>query len=264
MPLNLGGALSGRVSDTSYKKKADYWTKDQANAARQLYGGVIKPGLTGSPFTGQPTDIEQTALSQLKGYGEAQPSYMGEAGGALSRALTGQGYSNIVDPAAAERLYGAIQDRTMTDILPQAVKSASTQANVGGMLHSGTGQKLVTDEIGRIVRALSEQLAGLKYGDEQARRDVAMQRENRQLQAIPQTGTLSAAEFGRIQPGLQYGGMERDIAGTQFDNPLTRLALQYLGLRGQEKVKGSESTRSYGGRLGVGFSDQPVQYPQGG
>jgi uncharacterized protein YerC len=170
---------------------------------------------------------------------------MQQASGAMSRALTGQGYDQIVDPAAAEKLYGAIEDRTMKDILPQAVKAASTQANVGGMLRSGTGQKLVTDEIGKIVRALSEQLSALKYSDEQQRRDVAMQREGRQLQAVPQVGGLSAAEFGRIQPGLEYGGMERDIAGTQFENPMTKLALAFLNLRGQEETKGSAKTSAW-------------------
>jgi hypothetical protein len=175
---------------------------------------------------------------------------MGEAGGALSRALTGKGYSNIVDPAAVEKLYAAIQDRTFQDILPQAVRSAAGEANIGGMLRSGTGQKLVTDEIGRVARALSETLAGLKYSDEQQRRDIAREREGRQLSAIPQVGNLSAAELSRIMPGLQYGGAERDIAGTQFNNPLTRLALAYLGLRGQETSTGSGSTSGF--RIGSG------------
>jgi hypothetical protein len=134
------------------------------------------------------------------------------------------------------------------------MRSAAGQANIGGMLHSGTGQKLVTDEMGRIVRALSEQLAGLKYSDEQQRRDVAREREGRQLSAIPQVGGLSAAELSRITPGLQFGGMERDIAGTQFDNPLTRLALSYLGLRGQASTTGSGSTSGFN----IGSGNEPL------
>lgn len=209
----------------------------------------------GDIYTGQPTGIEQTALSQLQKYGQQTPQYMGDASGALSRALTGTGYSNIVDPAAAENLYGAIENRTMKDILPKAIEAASTQANVGGMLKSGTGQQLVTDQIGQIVRALSEQLSALKYSDEQTRRDVAREREGRQLQAVPQIGNLQSAELGRITPGLQYGGMSRDIAGTQYNNPLTQLAMAYLGLRGREKTEGSGSTTDWnvGGRAGVGF-----------
>jgi hypothetical protein len=247
----FGGLFGGYdKKDSEFERKAEYWNPEQKEVSKKLFG-VIGPGMDRTPFTGQPTDIEQTALSQLKSF-SGQPQYMGEAGGALSRALTGQGYNNIVDPAAAEKLYGAIQDRTFKDILPQAVESASTQANVGGMLRSGTGQKLVTDEIGRVARALAEQLAGLKYSDEQQRRGIAREREGRQLQAVPQVGGLSAAEFGRIAPGLQFGGMERDIAGTQFENPLNRLALAFLGLRGQEDVKGKGSTSGWniGGRGG--------------
>jgi hypothetical protein len=243
--FNIGGQTTGDYGKTSsdYKRKADYWSPEQKKTSQSLYQGAIAPGFRqyGDIYAGQPTDIEQTALGQLQAYGQQTPQYMGEAQGAMSRALTGTGYNNIVDPAAAEKLYGAIEDRTMKDILPKAVESASTQANVGGMLRSGTGQQLVTDQIGQVVRALSEQLAGLKYSDEQTRRNVAREREARQLQAVPQVGNLSSAEFGRIMPGLQYGGMERDIAGTQFDNPLTRLAMSYLGLRGQAKERGSGS-----------------------
>lgn len=251
--FNLGGSFGGEKTKSEYDRKRDLWSPEQKKTSRSLYGGVIAPGFESSPYTGQPTDTERTALSQLQQYGQAQPQYMQQAGGALSRALTGEGYQNIVDPAAAERLYGSIQDRTLKDILPQAVTAASNQANIGGMLHSGTGQKLVTDEIGKIVRALSEQLSTLKYSDEQQRRGIAREREGRQLSAIPQTGTLSAAELSRIMPGLQFGGMERDIAGTQFDNPLTRLALSYLGLRGQEQAKGSASGSTIGGRVGGKF-----------
>lgn len=250
----LGGGLSGSQADTKVKK--DLWTGEQKKTAGSLYGGVLKPGFQQYPYSGQPTDIEQTGLSQLRQYAGNMPTYFGEAGGALSRALTGQGYSNIVDPAAAERLYQSIQQRTMQDILPQVMRGAANEANIGGMLRSGTGQKLVTDEIGRITNALAEQLATLKYEDERQRRDIEREREARQLQAVPQTGVLSSAEFGRIAPALQYGGLERDIRGTQFDNPLTRLALSFLGLRGQETAKGSTSQTGWdiGGKLGFGIT----------
>jgi hypothetical protein len=251
---SLGSGIFGDYGkkQTDYKRKSDFWTPEQKDTSKQLYQGVIQPGFSDSPYTGQPTDIERASLSQLQGF-VGTPQYMSDASGALSRALTGQGYNQIIDPAATEKLYGAIQDRTMKDILPQAIKSASTQANVGGMLRSGTGQKLVTDEIGKVARALAEQLATLKYSDEQQRRGVAREREGRQLTAVPQVGNLSGAEFGRIQPGLRYGGMERDIAGTQFDNPLNKLALAFLGLRGQENTTGSGSTTGWnvGGNLGL-------------
>ena len=257
MVWNLGGTTSGGYRKKDYEQERDLWTPEQKKTSKDLHGGVIQPGFDkySDIYTGQPTDIEQTALSQLQGY-SGTPQYMGDASGALSRALTGKGYDQIVDPAAAEKLYGAIQDRTFQDILPQAVKSASTQANVGGMLRSGTGQKLVTDEIGKVTRALMEQLSALKYSDERQRRDVAMQREGRQLQAVPQTGNLSAAEFSRIKPGLDYGGRERDIAGTQFENPMTKLALAYLGLRGQEKTEGEASQWNINQMVKGGFGMQ--------
>jgi hypothetical protein len=255
--MSIFGGITGDYGEAEYdrKRQTDLWNPQQKQTAGKLWGGVIKPGFEQNIYSGQPTDIEQTAIGQLKGFGEQTPAYMDQAGGALSRALTGTGYQPIVDPAAAEKLYGAIEDRTMKDILPKAVTAASTQANVGGMLRSGTGQKLVTDEIGKVVRALQEQLATLKYADEQERRSVGREREGRQLQAIPQAGGLSAAEFSRIQPGLQYGGAERDIAGTQFDNPLIKLALSFLNLRGGEETKasGTASRWDVGGKLGLGI-----------
>jgi hypothetical protein len=48
--------------------------------------------------------------------------------------------------------------------------------------------------------------------------------------------------------------MERDIAGTQFDNPLTRLALSYLGLRGQASTTGSGSTSGFN----IGSGNEPL------
>lgn len=252
--FDIGGGLSGSKSGSQKKWKSsyDYWTPEQKKASGQLWGSVMQPGYKDyvSIYTGQPTDIEQSGLDLLKDYGAGSSQLMEQGSGALSRALTGQGYQDIIDPAAAERLYASIQDRTMKDILPKAIESASTQANVGGMLRSGTGQQLVTDEIGRVVRALSEQLAGLKYSDEQSRRDILREREGRQTQALP----LMGSQYNQIAPLLQMGGMERDIAGTQFMNPLTQLTLAYLGLRGQEKGKGSVSTTEYGygGKLGGG------------
>lgn len=245
--FNIGGVTSGGYErqDSDWKRQADYWTRPQTKTSESLYRGVIAPGMQNYPYTGKPTDIELSALQKLQGFTGAQPAYMDQAGGALQRALTGQGYQNIVDPEAAERLYGAIQERTFKDILPQAVRSAAGEANIGGMLHSGTGQKLVTDEIGRIARALSEQLATLKYSDEQQRRDIERERESRQLTAVPQTGTIQNLQLGQMLPGLQYGGMERDIAGTQFENPLTRLMLAYLGLRGQEQSTGTGTTTGW-------------------
>jgi hypothetical protein len=238
---NIGGSTTGDYGkkESDYKRQADYWTPQQKKTSQSLYQGVIAPGFKqyGDIYTGQPTDIEQMGLNQLRQFGTQSPELMTQGSGALSRALTGQGYGSIVDPAAAERMYQAIQDRTMKDILPKAVESASTQANVGGMLRSGTGQQLVTDEIGRVARALSEQLAGLKYQDELQRRDVAREREGRQLQGLGQMGQ----QYNQIAPLLQMGGMERDIAGTQFNNPMTQLALAYLGLRGQAEEKGSAS-----------------------
>jgi hypothetical protein len=243
--FNIGGLTSGSYGekDSKYKRESDYWTPEQKKTSGQLWGKVIQPGFGDyqSIYSGQPTDIEQMGLSQLRQYGGGSGQLMEQGSGALSRALTGQGYQNIVDPGAAEKLYGAIQDRTMKDILPEAVRAASTQANVGGMLRSGTGQKLVTDEIGRITRALSEQLAGLKYSDEQTRRDVARERESRQTQALP----LMGSQYSQIAPLLQMGGMPRDIAGTQYENPMTRLAMAYLGLRGAENVKGSGKTTGW-------------------
>lgn len=251
--MGLFGSITGDYGEkeSEYKRKADYWTPQQKKASGQLWGTVMQPGFGNyqSIYPGQPTDIEQMGLSQLRQYGAQSPQLMAQGSGALSRALTGQGYQNIVDPVAAERLYSAIQDRTMKDILPEAVRAASTQANVGGMLRSGTGQQLVTDEIGRVTRALSEQLAGLQYSDEQTRRDIAREREARQLQGLGQMGQ----QYGQIAPLLQMGGMERDIAGTQFSNPLTQLALAYLGLRGQvdEKGSGSSSGWNIGGSAGL-------------
>ena len=255
--MSLFGGLTGGYdqSKSDFKRQSDYWTGKQKQTAGKLYD-VMAPGFKSyeSIYSGQPTDIERTALSQLQTYGQP-PSYMGEAGGALSRALTGEGYQNIIDPTATENLYKSIEERTLKDILPQVMRGAANEANIGGMLHSGTGQKLITDQMGEIVRALSEQLSALKYSDEQQRRDIAREREGRQLTAIPQAGTLSAAELSRIIPGLQYGGAERDIAGTQFDNPLIRLALSYLGLRGQESTTGSGTTSGWDirGRGGFGI-----------
>lgn len=250
--MTIFGGLTGDYGkkDSDYKRQADYWTPEQKKTSQSLYQGVVAPGFQqyGDIYTGQPTDIEQMGLNQLRQFGAQGPDLMAQGSGALSRALTGQGYQNIVDPAAAERLYAAIQDRTMTDILPRAVESAATQANVGGMLKSGTGQQLVTDEIGRVSRALMEQLAGLKYQDETQRRNIAREREARQLQGLGQMGQ----QYNQIAPLLQMGGMERDIAGTQFNNPMTQLALAYLGLRGQADEKGSASATGWnvGGRGG--------------
>lgn len=247
--FNFGGTFTGDYgkSKTDYDRQTDYWTPEQKKTSKSLFSGVVKPGFEnyGDIYTGQPTNIEQTALKNLQAYGGQTPGYAGDASAALQRALTGQGYSNIIDPTATENLYSSIQERTLKDILPQAVTAAAGEANVGGMLHSGTGQKLVTDQIGQIVRALSEQLSTLKYSDEQQRRDIAREREGRQLSAIPQTQTLTSEMLSRILPCLQYGGAERDIAGTQFQNPLTQLALQFLGLRGQENTTGSSDTTKW-------------------
>jgi hypothetical protein len=240
--FNIGGASSASKgkSSTKWDRDIDYWTPQQKKTASQTYTGVIAPGFRkyGDVYSGQPTDIEQMGINQLSAYGQGGQQLVGQGEGALSRAMTGQGYQDIVDPAAAERLYASIEQSTMKDILPKAIESASTQANVGGMLRGGTGQQLITDEIGRIVRALAEQKAGLQYKDEQDRRTIGREREARQLQGLGQMGQ----QYNQIAPLLQMGGMERDIAGTRFNNPLTQLAMQYLGLRGQQEGKGKTDT----------------------
>lgn len=195
------------------------WTPEQQRLA-QLFGTNLTQGLQ----TGfQPTTYQQTALNQLGQFQAGSP----QVTEALQRAMTGQGYQNIVDPAANDAKYAAIEKQTLQDILPKVIQGTANQANLAGMLRSGKGMQLQLDNVGQITNQLANTLATLKQQDEQQRRQIELDREGRQLPAAQQA---QGNQLAQLQAGFQYGGAEQDM---QYNNPLTQQLMQFLGLRGQ-------------------------------
>jgi hypothetical protein len=87
--MSIFGSITGGYdrSETDFKRETDLWNRQQKKTSKKLYKGVLTPGFRDyeSIYSGQPTDIERTALGQLQTYGQQQPAYMEQAGGALFR-----------------------------------------------------------------------------------------------------------------------------------------------------------------------------------
>lgn len=162
---NITGTSSGNVSGTN---QTSFWTPDQQNLAGMLSNMML--GSMGGQQANQTSDMIAKFQGGLKG-----------VKGAFRRAATGQGYENIVDPTAANNMYAAIEKQTLEDILPKSAAALSKNANMAGMLRSGPALKMQLENQGQIVNELSKTLSGLRYSDEQQRRQIAQDREGRQM-----------------------------------------------------------------------------------
>lgn len=233
------------------KRYTDYWSEWQKQLGKTM-GGQLQQGLTGdwqSRFA-QPTPYEQISLGMLGDWMGSTPESWADAQGAARRAMTGEGYKDIIDPKRTEELYGAIESRTLKDILPKVLRSASGVANIGGMLRSGPGAQMQFDEMTKVSNKLAETLANLKYQDELQRRGISREREARQLQAIPAGLQIGELPLRQIQAGMGYGSLPRQLQGYQFDNPLMQAVMRALMLRGKADTRFAGS--QLGGQLDLG------------
>lgn len=235
------GSFTNKNEDTKYNK--NNWTPEQTGVAKTL-GGQIQTGMDSGWAQGQTqaTPYENQALEALSRYLSGNQ----DAQAAYQRAMTGQGYTNYVDPKANEERYAAIEKQTLEDILPKTTQAIAKNANLSGMLRSGPAVQMQLDNRNAVVNNLSNTLASLKQQDEEAKRNMMATREGRQLEGA---AASDQAAGNQLQAGFSYGQLPRTLQGNQYDNALNQLALYFLGLKGTESGSGktNSSSTSFGG-----------------
>jgi hypothetical protein len=155
--------LSGTTNTTGQSSgwggsQSSFWTPEQQGLAARLSG--LLGGSWGGTSQAQKTGVDS-----------------------LTRAATGQGYQNIIDPKASNELYASIEKQTLEDILPKATNAIAKEANLAGMLRSGPALQMQLQNRNEVVNQLMQTLSGLKYQDETQRRDIEREREGRQASA---------------------------------------------------------------------------------
>ena len=271
-------------SSTSYHNFTDNWTDEQKQASKKLgdyfnTNGLQKKVTGTDPITGEQTfewvgspgysgqrvagmsGGEKAGQGWLNTYmNQKAPQQYGWANQAAQRAASGD-YGDIVDDKATDALYQSIKAQTLKE-LPELQNTMASNANLSGMYFSGGHEKMQGDLLSDTQSSLLNKLAEMKYGDEQQRRDIALDREQRQL-----SGASLAAQLGELQEGsalrkaeagMTYGSLPRQIEQQQADVgyeeflrtlPENSAAIEqmmaYLQLQGQQKNSGSKTTNSF-------------------
>jgi len=257
-----GGAasLTGKYSRAKSKgheySHRNLWTDEQRSVANRLgkwlEGTVGKPspGFTGERVAGL-SPQESQGLNLLGQYtSSGVPGLQTRAAEEYTRAMD-QNYKPIVDPATSEALYASIRNRVMGVDLPDLQNTIARNANLRGMYFSGVHSGQQHRLLGDVASRLAETLANLKYRDEQARRDIARERERRAYEAAPGAASLgqvmAETPLRQAQAAMMMGSLprsleqaRRDAAYEEFLRTLPEnsrameLALRYLGLTGEE------------------------------
>jgi hypothetical protein len=247
---NYGSSSSKQKGSSAYSK--NFWTPGQTDVSNLLGNQIMTGFAQGMDQFSTPTDYEQQALGNLKDY---QSGISPDQQAAYQRAITGKGYDNIIDPSTTDALYNAIEKQTLESTLPRTTKAIAENANLSGMWNSGPAAQMEIDNRNQVVNQLATTLAQMRANDEQQRRQIALQREQNQL---PAAQALDTATQNRLATGFQYGGLPRQLAGQEYNNPLDQLAQYFLQLRGQEtgagKTKNTSDTSSWnvGGKADLG------------
>lgn len=205
--------------------QSSFWTPEQQGLASQLSGFL-------SGTFGQPTKRDQIANQALK------------------RAASGEGYANIIDPAASDAMYAAIEKQTLEDILPKATRAMANEANLAGMLRSGPALQMQLDQRDQIVNELSKTLSGLRYQDELQRRQIEQDREGRQMTGA-QALISANPQQQKINNILQMLGL-RGTATEATQQQSQQQSIENLARTLVEKIKGKGSQDSNGLSLGLG------------
>lgn len=264
--------LSGTKKAKS-EQEAWTWTPEQRDIASKLsqyFGSQIGKGLpayTGR-FVAPMSQYEQQGLGSLGQYLSGGPSKtLGTAQDAIQRALTGD-YADIVSPESTQKLFSRIKEQTLGTVLPELQDTLAKNVNLSGMYFSGPhmeSQRKLQETTGE---QLLNTLAQLEYSDEQKRRDVALERERRQLEAVPSALSLSQWEEGaplrKTAASQTYGALPREIEQATLtsdftewlrtqaqNNPILAMALSLLGQKGYGESKGTiEQTDPMSGLFG--------------
>lgn len=246
-------------------KKTDqqFWTPEQQQLSKTLGPWLqswIGQGATpyGGQFVAGPSKYEQGALDWLNKYMGKTPATYGQAEGAVSRALTGD-YKDIIDPTATEKFYGAIEKDVLKRILPKTTENLAQNANLAGVFRSGRHAQTQLENVADITSRLGETLAGLRHADEQTRREIARERERRQIEAVPLTGMAANLPLQQVQAGLTYGALPRQLEQKGLEsrfqeflrtlpenNPLLQLMMSYLSQKGQMTGESAGRSKSLG------------------
>lgn len=284
--FDFGGSSTfsqGRTTN-SYNDYTDNWTNEQKQASRKLgdyfnTSGIQKKLVSKDPITGEEkyewtgspqytgkrvagmSGNEQAAQGWLGNYiNQKAPDQYGWANSAAKRSASGD-YKDIVDDKATDALYHSIKAQTLKE-LPELQNTLANNANLSGMYFSGGHEKLQGDLLSDTQTSLLNKLAEMKYGDEQQRRDIALDREQRQL-----SGAQLAAQLGELQEGgalrkaeagMTYGSVPRQIEQQQADADYEEFLrtlpensssieqmMAYLKLQGQQSKSGSSTTNSF-------------------
>lgn len=221
--------LTGTTSTTGQTwgtggTQSSFWTPDQQNLASKLSGYLS--GNWGA------TPQQQTGID------------------ALTRAATGQGYGSIVDPTRANELYASIEKQTLEDILPKATRAIAGEANLAGMLRSGPAMQMQLESRNQIVNQLMQTLAGLKYQDEQQRRQIEQEREGRQASAGQAlfANDPNQQAIGNIMQLLGIRGATTEATQQQSSQQSTENIARILNelVKSKGKVSGSNAGFSLG------------------
>lgn len=247
------------------------WTPEQQKISKELYNQITGKAGTGATPYDQPrvagaSAPEATSLQQLQAY-QNMPTLVQPATAAVTRALTGQGYSNIIDPERTNQLYASIEKQTLKDILPKVIEQTASDANVAGMFRSGKHARQQFENVNEVTNELMRTLAELKYQDELQRRGIEQGREERQLAAVPQASTAQGLPLQQVAAGQEFGSLPRSLEQAKLDtgyeeflrtapenDPWLAMLYEYLNLRGQESGKSTIRQRNMAGQLNTAFS----------
>jgi hypothetical protein len=238
------GTNAGSISGS---QQQSFWTPEQSNLA-----GILSNTLLGN-LQNPDTQTQKLISGFQTGKGPAAA-----AAAAYKRAATGQGYGDIIDPKATEAMYAAIEKQTLEDILPKTTNAIAGNANLAGMLRSGPALKMQLENRNQIVNELAKQLMSLRYSDEQQRRQVAQEREGRQMAGAQGLQGLTEAKInaGMVDPQqatinnimtmLGIRGTTTQQTQQNTSEQMTRALDEYI------KSKGKGSSGSAGFSLGLG------------
>lgn len=246
--MEIGGSTMGMFGlggeDSSSSTKRNNWTPEQQQVAKKLgtylntQVGQASPAYTGqrvAPMSSQ----EQAAQGWLSTYMQSPtPQQYSWANDATQRAINGDygaivdpqktkdlynwtvGQANstlnnaqssdIIDPAATTALFNQIKDQTINRDLPELQNTLANNANLSGMYYSGGHEKAQGQLLSDTESNLLNTLANLRYSDEQAKRDLASQREARQYNTLADILGTSANQQYQDIATQQNVGQQRE------------------------------------------------------
>jgi hypothetical protein len=269
----VGGSITGSKawSDSTSRTNEDTWSKQQKETAKKL-GNYINPNIgEGSPsYSGARvagmSSPERGSMAWLQSYlNQGAPQQYNMANRQLSNVMNNNYSSAIVDPTQTRSLYdwaqgqalgtmeGAqskdiVSDQATTDLykrmvdqvlkrdLPGLQNTVANNANLRGMYFSGGHEGMQTDLLKDAQSNLLDTLANLRYGDEQARRDLEATREARRYDTLgnvlntgygQQYGDIQTSQdIGREREGRQFSAipLAMDMGTTQDELALNRVA----------------------------------------